>query len=232
MKKLFLAIIAVAAIATFGACNSGETYADQRDRELDSISQFLRNENIKVISESEFKARFAAGTTLTDTAANNNEYVLFESNGIYMQVVEPGTGSYITQGTTKNVYTRFTEYCISTRAKICEASKTISNSIPVNAYFVDELSVTNNSGSFIGSFADTDYSLFALYYNSSSSGSISSTVPSGWLIPFTWIKVGRLVNATDKLAHVRLIIPHTYGSTSASANVYAYYYDMTFQAVR
>lgn len=93
MKKLLLAMIAVAALISFAACDHNETYADQRDRELDSINAFLRNENIKVIKEAEFEKRFEARKAgdktvkLTDTDPNNNEYVLFESNGIYMQVI-------------------------------------------------------------------------------------------------------------------------------------------------
>lgn len=55
MKKLLLAMIAVAALISFAACDHNETYADQRDRELDSINAFLRNENIKVIKEAEFE---------------------------------------------------------------------------------------------------------------------------------------------------------------------------------
>ena len=42
MKKLLLAMIAVAALISFAACDHNETYADQRDRELDSINAFLR----------------------------------------------------------------------------------------------------------------------------------------------------------------------------------------------
>ena len=43
-------MIAFAAVLSFAACNDSETYKDMRDRELDSISSFLRKENIKVIS--------------------------------------------------------------------------------------------------------------------------------------------------------------------------------------
>ena len=96
----------------------------------------------------------------------------------------------------------------------------------------DEISVTNTSGTFEGSFVDTSKSLLAYTYNSSYYGTVSATVPSGWLIPFTWIKVGRLITADDELAHVRLLVPHTYGTTSASASVYACLYDIRFQAAR
>lgn len=82
MKKFLFAMIAFAAVLSFAACNDSETYKDMRDRELDSISSFLRKENIKVISEDEFNRRWKNNEKLTDTAKNNNEWVLFNSNGI------------------------------------------------------------------------------------------------------------------------------------------------------
>ena len=238
MKKLLLSIIAIAALVTFAACDHNETYADQRNRELDSINAFLRNENVKVIKESEFEQRFEARKAgdktikLTDTDPNNNEYVLFESNGIYMQVIHDGCGNYIAKGKTQNVLCRYTEYCLANRAKICDDAITLTNDVPRFAIYTDEMSVKNTSGTFEGSFVDTNHSLLAQTYNSSSYGSVSATVPSGWLIPFSWIKIGRLITADDELAHVRLLVPHTYGTTSASASVYACLYDIRFQAAR
>lgn len=238
MKKLLLSIIAIAALVTFAACDHNETYADQRNRELDSINAFLRNGNVKVIKESEFEQRFEARKAgdktikLTDTDPNNNEYVLFESNGIYMQVIHDGCGNYIAKGKTQNVLCRYTEYCLANRAKICDDAITLTNDVPRFAIYTDEMSVKNTSGTFEGSFVDTNHSLLAQTYNSSYYGSVSATVPSGWLIPFSWIKIGRLITADDELAHVRLLVPHTYGTTSASASVYACLYDIRFQAAR
>lgn len=238
MKKLLLSIIAIAALVTFAACDHNETYADQRNRELDSINAFLRNENVKVIKESEFEQRFEARKAgdktikLTDTDPNNNEYVLFESNGIYMQVIHDGCGNYIAKGKTQNVLCRYTEYCLANRAKICDDAITLTNDVPRFAIYTDEMSVKNTSGTFEGSFVDTSKSLLAQTYNSSYYGSVSAAVPSGWLIPFSWIKIGRLITADDELAHVRLLVPHTYGTTSASASVYACLYDIRFQAAR
>ena len=238
MKKLLLSIIAIAALVTFAACDHNETYADQRNRELDSINAFLRNENVKVIKETEFEQRFEARKAgdktikLTDTDPSNNEYVLFESNGIYMQVINDGCGDYIAKGKTQNVLCRYTEYCLANRAKICDDAITLTNDVPRFAIYTDEMSVKNTSGTFEGSFVDTNHSLLAQTYNSSYYGSVSATVPSGWLIPFSWIKIGRLITADDEQAHVRLLVPHTYGTTSASASVYACLYDIRFQAAR
>lgn len=231
MKKFLFAMIAFAAVLSFAACNDSETYKDMRDRELDSISSFLRKENIKVISEDEFTRRWNDNQRLTDTAKNNNEWVLFNSNGIYMQVIDQGCGDYIKKGETADVLVRFDEYNLSYAAEMSNKCLTLSNNVPAYSYYVDKMSVTNTSGTFTGSFVNPKASLMALTYNSSYTG-ISSTVPSGWLIPFSWVKIGRPKTNDDRIAHVRLLVPHSYGTTSASGSVQACVYDMTLQKGR
>ncbi|WP_439423242.1 DUF4827 domain-containing protein [Segatella copri] len=231
MKKFLFAMIAFAAVLSFAACNDSETYKDKRDRELDSISSFLRKENIKVISEDEFTRRWNDNQRLTDTAKNNNEWVLFNSNGIYMQVIDQGCGDYIRKGETADVLVRFDEYNLSYAAEMSNKCLTLSNNVPAYSYYVDKMSVTNTSGTFTGSFVNPKASLMALTYNSSYTG-ISSTVPSGWLIPFSWVKIGRPKTDDDRIAHVRLLVPHSYGTTSASGSVQACVYDMTLQKGR
>lgn len=231
MKKFLFAMIAFAAVFSFAACNDSETYKDMRDRELDSISSFLRKENIKVISEDEFTRRWNNNQRLTDTAKNNNEWVLFNSNGIYMQVIDQGCGDYIKKGETADVLVRFDEYNLSYAAEMSYKCRTLSNKVPINSFYIDKMSVTNTSGTFTGSFVDPKASLMALTYNSSYSG-LSSTVPSGWLIPFSWVKIGRPKTDDERIAHVRLLVPHSYGTTSASGSVQACVYDMTLQRGR
>lgn len=231
MKNILFAMIAFAAVLSFAACNDSETYKDMRDRELDSISSFLRKENIKVISEDEFTRRWNDNQRLTDTAKNNNEWVLFNSNGIYMQVIDQGCGDYIKKGETADVLVRFDEYNLSYAAEMSNKCLTLSNNVPAYSYYVDKMSVTNTSGTFTGSFVNPKASLMALTYNSSYTG-ISSTVPSGWLIPFSWVKIGRPKTDDDRIAHVRLLVPHSYGTTSASGSVQACVYDMTLQKGR
>lgn len=231
MKKFLFAMIAFAAVFSFAACNDSETYKDMRDRELDSISSFLRKENIKVISEDEFTRRWNNNQRLTDTAMNNNEWVLFNSNGIYMQVIDQGCGDYIRKGETADVLVRFDEYNLSYAAEMSNKCLTLSNKVPAYSYYIDKMSVTNTSGTFTGSFVDPKASLMAITYNSSYSG-LSSTVPSGWLIPFSWVKIGRPKTDGDRIAHVRLLVPHSYGTTSASGSVQACVYDMTLQRGR
>jgi hypothetical protein len=99
----------------------------------------------------------------------------------------------------------------------------------VYSYMLDKMSVTNNSGTFTGSF-DTNSSLMANTYKSAYG--VSGTVPSGWLIPFSWVKIGRPKTDSEHVAHVRILVPHSYGTTAASGSVYACLYDMTLQRGR
>ena len=55
------------------------------------------------------------------------------------------------------------------------------------------------------------------------------SVPSGWLVPLTYVKVGRPQSLTDECAKVRLIVPHSQGHATASSYVTPYYYELTFQ---
>lgn len=230
MKKLLFAIIAFAAVFSFAACSDNETYADLRNRELDSIAAFLKNENITVISEDEFTKRFKEGKTLTEHTNGKNEYVLFNSNGVYMQVLEQGCGDFIKSGETADVLVRFDEYNVNTRAKICKDSWTHSNKVAAYSYYIDKMTVTNTTGTFQATF-DTKTSLMATAHASQSYG-VSGVVPSGWLVPFTWIKVGRPQTDAERVAHVRLLIPHSYGTTTASGSVNAYFYDLLIQRGR
>ena len=57
----------------------------------------------------------------------------------------------------------------------------------------------------------------------------STFVPSGWLIPFNYIRTGREISGRAK---VRLIVPHSEGQKNASAYVYPCYYEITYQLGR
>lgn len=222
MKKLLFALMGLLLGASFVSCDDTETYAEQRDRERDSINAFLRNEQIKVITEDQFKQRYDAGVTLTDTT--ENEFVLINSSGVYMQVVELGCGSEIKDGESIPVLIRFSEYNLSSEARISNSSLQLSNNVLYYSYLPDKATISNTSGTFQGVFDKA--SLMYLSYN------YDSAMPSGWLEPYTWIKVGRQTSPDEHIAHVRLIVPHTYGTRSASTNVYAAYYDMTIQRGR
>jgi hypothetical protein len=83
----------------------------------------------------------------------------------------------------------------------------------------DIIQVSRTSGSYNASF---ESGVMLTVYRSAS-------VPAGWLVPLSYIKVGRPQSLTDECAKVRLIVPHSQGHASASSNVTPCYYELTFQ---
>lgn len=209
MKKIIFFLVVLAAVLAFSSCSKTETYADQLERESEAINAFIIKKGIKVISEEQFAKQ---GNT-TDTT--KNEYVLFPNIGVYMQIVEKGTGEIIKKGETATVLCRFTE-----RNLITDALQ-LSNQFLVFGPTVDKMSVTNTSGTYTASFDQTSSVMYNIYKNTS--------VPGGWLVPMPYVGIGRLATATSKLSRVKLIVPSQQGQVHATKNVYPCFYDLTFQ---
>lgn len=226
-KILFLAMLLVGFASILTSCDDDETYADKRKRENQQIQAFLKNGaqvkdtdsgeyllnipgSIKVISEDDFYANDST------TNVDNNEYVLFKSSGIYMQIVEKGSGSKLANGESAKVIARYTEYNIAADSILTTNRLTSYEMQP------DEMTISNSLGVFTASFTS---GVMKSTYS-------TSAVPNGWLTPFTYINLGRLNSADAKLAHVRLIVPSAQGQTDASSNIYACFYDITFQRGR
>lgn len=217
----------LAAIATITSCSDNDmTYAELREKEVRQIGNFLIkgctvrdadnafdllkvDGNIKVISEEQFYANDST------TDVSKNEYVLFPGSGVYMQILRKGTGKPIEHGENAMVICRFTEYNIATDS----ISKT--NRILAYEQWPDIMNVTNNFGAYTASFL------------SGLMNSIhGSSVPSGWLIPMPFIKVGRQTNDHEEIAKVRLIVPSTEGQKDAYRRIYPCFYEITFQRGR
>ena len=212
MKKLAFAFIILLALVILASCDDTETYAEQRDRENSAISQFIRDSSITVITESEFRENGYK------TDVSNNEYVLMQNSGVYMQIVREGCGEPIQDGETTTVLCRFTERNILTD------SIQLTNDILAFASIPEKMSVTNTNGSFTASFL-TESSLMYTFYGSTS-------VPTGWLVPFPYIKVGRQTSLEGEIAKVNLIVPSTQGHQYASSGVYPCFYTITYQRGR
>lgn len=86
---------------------------------------------------------------------------------------------------------------------------------------VDKMNVTNTSGTFTATFQKGESLMYSLYG--------STSVPSGWLAPFTYINLGRQDSEDNEIAHVRIIVPHTQGHSYATSGVYPCLYDITYQ---
>lgn len=209
MKKLTLILACLIGVFVLSSCSDTETYAEQKEKERDCINNYIADQGIKVISESQFLEQD------TTTNLDNNEYVLFETTGVYMQIIRRGCGKMIQSGETTNVLCRFSEW------NLMEDTLQATNNVMYYSPTPDIMSVTNTSGTFSASF-DANSSVMYSYYGSTS-------VPSGWLVPLKYIKVGRVEKEGDEIAKVRLIVPHSQGQQYASANVYPCLYEITYE---
>ena len=218
-----LLLLFVFAAGLFCSCDDEETYADRREKENQQIQNFLNTGvsladsnsdtysinvpgGINVISESDFAAK---GYT---TDVERNEYVLFNSSGVYMQILRKGPGKPLAEGETATVLVRYTEYDIS--------SAYVRSTNVLNAYAVmpDVMTCSNSYGTIQASF------LSGVMKNTYD----TSTVPAGWLIPLKYINLGRQESEDEEVARVRVIVPSTQGQINASANVYACFYDISY----
>lgn len=215
MKKLTSLLLLLLAVTTFVACNDDETYADQKKRERTAINKYIADANVKVITETEFATRNYT------TDVSKNEFVLFESSGVYLQIERQGCGEKIKDGETVTVLCRFTERNIL--GDSIEVSNILASSY---ALWVDKLSITNTSGTFTGSFVTGQSTLVNAHRLT------TSAAPQGWLVPLQFVNVGRPAKEGDEIAKVRIIVPHDVGHSIATANVVPYLYDITYERGR
>lgn len=206
-----LLLICIGMLA-FSSCSDEETYADQVKRERSAVYAYVADSGVHVISETQFREQ----NYTTDTT--KNEFVLFESSGLYMQIVRKGTGEPIASGKTARIICRYTERNLLTDS--IQATNA-DPSYPSLYRFQEIMNVTNNSGTFQGSF-DQSTSLMYQFYGSTS-------IPSGWLAALPYVNIGRWDSPTAEIAKVRLIVPHDLGQTYAMQSVYPCLYDITFQ---
>ncbi len=223
MKKLAYLFIALMAVVTaVSSCDDSETYADQKKRERSAINSYIKEQGIKVLTEAEF----INNEYKTDTS--KNEFVYLDNSGVYMQIIRRGCGNKIQNSETATVLCRYREYNLLTD------SLQSTNMIAYYISLVDKMNVTNTSGTFTATFQAGESLMYTLYG--------STSVPSGWLVPLSYINVGiqtgdnltdvdnvSLLTKTDEIAHVRLIVPHTQGHSYATSGVYPCLYDITYQ---
>ena len=208
-------LVAFVSVGSLTSCDDDETYADQKDREREAINAYIVKNGIKVISEQEFQAK----DSVTDVS--KNEYVLFENTGVYMQIVRKGCGKKLKNGETSTILCRFDE------TNLLTDSLQLSNNNLYWSAIVDKMTVNNTSGTFTAWF-DTSSSLMYTAYGKSYG---TTAVPNGWLVPLTYINIGRPSEPGDQIAKVNLIVPHTQGQYYASANVYPCLYNITLSLI-
>ena len=205
-------------ILGYTSCDNYETYADKKEKERDAINRFISANGIQVISESEFTAQ----NETTDTA--QNQYVYLSRSGIYMQILRKGCGSQLEENKQVNVLCRFMEQNILTDSILVRNDVTasiyvssLSQTIDVSQY-VDKMSVYRTGSSFTATYVS---GMMMTIHGTTS-------VPAGWLVPLNYINIGRPEKATDEIAKVRLIVPHSQGTADATSTVYPCFYEITY----
>lgn len=219
MKKILFSVLAACVASTFilttTSCNEDETYAEQKDKEKKAIGQFLEDNDfvgkITPISEEQFYAQ----DSMTDLS--RNEFVRFNDDGIYMQIVRKGNGPTMVElakdrkdsTVTRPLICKFLEYDI-------EGADTTYSNIYMSSINDKMLCTYSHYGrSYTASF--TEGVMQSAY---------GSTVPKGWLKPLDYI---RLTKVAGEEAKVRLIVPHSSGTSNASGYVLPFYYEITYQ---
>lgn len=231
LHRLKFGVLIAGCLAGFlASCDDVESYAELKEKERKIIESFLSRDvaimesmsdtlihvgKINVISENEFYQQ----DSLTDNS--KNEYVLFKNTGVYMQIVSKGAGEQLRPGETKQLICRYTEF--NMRGDSVQTTN-------VSAYWEampDLIETTNTSGTISGSFVVNDQVTGAMY-----TAYGDKSVPAGWLVPLSYVRIGRQVAADQGIAKVRLIVPHSQGQKDASANVYPCFYEISFQETR
>ena len=164
MRKLIFFFLSLLAFGlSFESCSNTKSYADMLDDEKAAISSFIKDHDIKVITQSEFYANDST------TDLSKNEYVHLV-NGVYMQIVDKGsTNAEDTVRRNDKILVRFMEY------SIMAADTTLSNLN--NPEVVDEFNYTTSGSSLSGIF--TQGYMYSVY---------GSSVPAGWLVPLPYIR--------------------------------------------
>lgn len=203
MKTIARLLMLIAVLASLTACNDYETYADKKEKERNAIRDFILQNGIVRIEESVFKENGC----VTDTA--KNEYVYMNNTGVYMQIVRKGNGRPLENGENASLNVRFLE------VNIMDTTYVVTNyDAPYNP---DIMNINRTGTTYTASFISGE--MYSHY---------SASVPSGWLVPFNYINLDG-PTADDDIAKVRLIVPHTQGHSTASGNVYPFFYEITFQ---
>ena len=243
MKKIrYILSLAIVGITMCACSDDYESYEELRDYENSRLSSFLDNptcgeikgKKINVISEEKFLK-----DTITDVS--KNEFVLLES-GVYMQIVRRGCGSILKDGESATMICRFKEYNINAieDSLVMQLYNDAPNDSPwedQSSYDkYDKIDVIRSSGKFIPSWSlkedNTGYqsSVYNWYYNFCVTNyGIVPSVPQGWVVPLSYIKLGRPKKESDEIAKVRLIVPHDMGHVYADKKVCAFYYEITYE---
>ncbi|MBQ8968977.1 MAG: DUF4827 domain-containing protein [Bacteroidaceae bacterium] len=237
MKHILILILGTVLVSIgLTACHDDESYAEQKEKERKVVGAFLKRSpllllghdddtllnipGINVISQEQFEAQ----DSMTDVS--KNEFVLFSNTGIYMQIVRKGPGERLKHGEQTRVMTRYWEYNILADSL---------QSTDLTPYWIATpgiLDVSNQYGTISASFNTEINGGGAMYLLYGVPNNNSKSVPSGWVVPLSYINLGRQKADDEGIALVRLIVPHGQGTADATSNVYPCFYEISYQRLR
>ena len=204
IKKIAFLLMTLAVVVS--SCSDYETYGDKKEKERNAISKFISDHNITVISEDQFNQQGKK------TDVSKNEYVKFDRNGVYMQIVRQGCGSDLADGGQATLVCRYAE------TNIFADTIQSYNNTPAYAATPDRMFISRATSVYSAQFLD------GMMMNT-----YGATVPAGWLVPMPYIKIGHPTSETEECSRVRLIVPHTQGHAYSSSNVIPYFYEITYE---
>ena len=211
--KLFFAVVCVVACC-LQSCDNGKTYAEMKEEEADAINAWILSHDYQVISEKDFYNQ--------DTITNENQFVLFEESGVYMNIVQPGEGASKLSDGYYEIASRYIDgmFAVGDTLSVNYPIYTGNSSwsLPQYMLYPEVYKLTISGSSYSAAFTES-YQMYSIYGTTS--------VPSGWLIPLKYVKPSR-TTSSEKVARVRLIVPHGQGTSQASQYVYPCYYEITY----
>ena len=204
MKKIVFLMMALAVVVS--SCNNYETYGDKKEKERNAIAKFISDRQITVISEDQFNQQ---GHT---TDVSKNEFVKFDKNGVYLQIVRLGCGDQLEDKGKATLVCRFSEYNL-----FADSIQGHNNTVPFAAS-PDLMAISRNTSVYTAQFLSGV--MMDLY---------GSSVPAGWLVAMPYINIGHPTEANQDCSKICVIVPHTQGHSYASSNVIPYYYEITYE---
>lgn len=202
IKKIGIGLLALLVAVGTQSCKDTKTYAEQLKEERDIIKQFIREQNIEVISMEQFQAQ--------DSTTTENQYVEFTGEGVYMNVLHQAEGEGARLAKSNDlVLVRFTEVKLSTRDTISAFGST--------GFPPDEFRYTRGTSTVLGQFVGNGMMQYAY----------GQSVPAGWLMPLTYLRLAN-TSGTDR-THIRLIVSAKNGQSDAIQNVYPCFYELKMQ---
>lgn len=204
MKKIVFLMMALAVVVS--SCNNYETYGDKKEKERNAIAKFISDRQITVISEDQFNQQ---GHT---TDVSKNEFVKFDKNGVYLQIVRLGCGDQLEDKGKATLVCRFSEYNL-----FADSIQGRNNTVPFAAS-PDLMAISRSTSVYTAQFLSGV--MMDLY---------GSSVPAGWLVAMPYIHIGHPTEANQDCSKICVIVPHTQGHSYASSNVIPYYYEITYE---